>query len=625
MTIFGYLVLIGAVLYFIAIILFGVLKTAGHIAQSTGASISNLILVFPLMIRKVLGRGRVAATPLIDPRITPEADPYMRQKEIQNYANYSPKIIAQFALPTASQPKLELGQPWVRGWWSNDSLNIDDLKKVLGHQNKTVIEMVNKAQSALTDYPVPPPTLPPEIEPPMAIKHYTKLDIPEPTLDLPLWDGWLKFLNRYVYAQYDRELRAVKGAKQKRLELLEREASQVTEIQTAYEKALSKFKKSNKNQQDAFNTALMSWQQSRDKWNKENSSTETYLRFLLNTFEGRSNSREQADLILKLMSLPDWMPREFETRFDSESEILIIEHEFPDIGRVKWAKTVELKSGMTEKPLNQKELKQASDLLYPTLAIRILHELSKQLKSTQVKAIVINGWANYTIKATGNKKRAYCVSLLARVDYLRELNLTELDPVAAFNSMRGVVARSLELTPIAPSIRLNTQDSRFVEEKEILGKLSNDQNLASMDWEDFEHLCRELFERVFASSGAVVKVTQASRDQGVDAIIFDPDPIRGGKIVIQAKRYVNTVDVSSVRDLWGTVMNEGAMKGILVTTSQFGEESYSFAEGKPLKLIGGAELLGLLDAHGYKYRINLEEAKQMLKDSGVNYPTRRPI
>ena len=72
-------------------------------------------------------------------------------------------------------------------------------------------------------------------------------------------------------------------------------------------------------------------------------------------------------------------------------------------------------------------------------------------------------------------------------------------------------------------------------------------------------------------------------------------------------------------------MNEGAMKGILVTTSQFGEDSYSFAEGKPLTLIGGAELLGLLDAHGYKYRINLDEARQMLKDSGVNYPTRRPI
>ena len=38
-----------------------------------------------------------------------------------------------------------------------------------------------------------------------------------------------------------------------------------------------------------------------------------------------------------------------------------------------------------------------------------------------------------------------------------------------------------------------------------------------------------------------MKITQASKDGGVDAVAFDPDPIRGGKIVIQAKRYTNVV------------------------------------------------------------------------------------
>jgi len=66
----------------------------------------------------------------------------------------------------------------------------------------------------------------------------------------------------------------------------------------------------------------------------------------------------------------------------------------------------------------------------------------------------------------------------------------------------------------------------------------NDQtNLAAMDWLDFENLIRELFEKEFSKDGGEVKITQASRDGGVDAIAFDPDPIRGGKIVIQAKRY----------------------------------------------------------------------------------------
>ena len=80
---------------------------------------------------------------------------------------------------------------------------------------------------------------------------------------------------------------------------------------------------------------------------------------------------------------------------------------------------------------------------------------------------------------------------------------------------------------------------------------------------------------------------------------------------------MNTVGVSDVRDLWGTVSHEGAMKGILVTTSQFGPDAYSFAKGKPLTLINGSELLHLLSQYGYKFRINLEEARSLRKESGA--------
>lgn len=74
--------------------------------------------------------------------------------------------------------------------------------------------------------------------------------------------------------------------------------------------------------------------------------------------------------------------------------------------------------------------------------------------------------------------------------------------------------------------------------------LNSSFNLAAMDWQVFEHLIREVFAKEFNASGGEVKITQASRDGGVDAIAFDPDPIRGGKIVIQEKRYTNTVGVS---------------------------------------------------------------------------------
>lgn len=63
--------------------------------------------------------------------------------------------------------------------------------------------------------------------------------------------------------------------------------------------------------------------------------------------------------------------------------------------------------------------------------------------------------------------------------------------------------------------------------------------------------------------GLETRLTQASRDGGVDCVAWDMRPIVGGKVIVQAKRYKN-VGVSAARDLYGTVMNEGAAKGILV-------------------------------------------------------------
>ncbi len=42
------------------------------------------------------------------------------------------------------------------------------------------------------------------------------------------------------------------------------------------------------------------------------------------------------------------------------------------------------------------------------------------------------------------------------------------------------------------------------------------------------------------------------------------------------------------------MQNEGASKGILVTTSGYGNSSFQFAEGKPLELLSGTHLLYLL-------------------------------
>ena len=134
---------------------------------------------------------------------------------------------------------------------------------------------------------------------------------------------------------------------------------------------------------------------------------------------------------------------------------------------------------------------------------------------------------------------------------------------------------------------------RFIEQGDALSGLETRPNLMDLTPSDFEVLVSNLFSKM----GLDTKLTRSSRDGGVDAVAFDTRPVLGGKVVIQAKRYRDTVGVSAVRDLYGTMLNEGANKGILVCTSGYGPDAYNFSKDKPIELIDGGGLLYLLREH----------------------------
>jgi restriction system protein len=192
------------------------------------------------------------------------------------------------------------------------------------------------------------------------------------------------------------------------------------------------------------------------------------------------------------------------------------------------------------------------------------------------------------------------------------LQVDRLDPKACFRHLKGISTPSVEqVAPVRPIFVMDTNDERVVENRDVAEQMELEANLAAMPWEDFEQLVRQLFEWEFGRNGIEVKVTRASRDRGVDAIMFDPDPLRGGKYVLQAKRYTRTVDVAAVRDLYGTVVNEGANRGILVTTATYGPDAYEFAKNKPISLVDGPNLIAMLKRHDRAFRIDLDEARRL--------------
>ena len=327
---------------------------------------------------------------------------------------------------------------------------------------------------------------------------------------------------------------------------------------------------------------------------------------------------DYCEVVLANSVYPDNFPKDFELEHNPETKILVVEYSLPapeDMPRIKEVKYVKSKDGFTEVFLSESEQNKIYDDVLYQICLRTIHELFEADVINVVAAVVFNGWVKSIDKATGKEANGCLISIQVKKDELGKIDLANIDPKTCFKSLKGVGSSKLHsMTPVAPVLQMNREDKRFVASREVEGQLDERFNLAAMDWEDFEHLIRELFEEEFKQAGGEVKITQASRDGGVDAVAFDPDPIRGGKIVIQAKRYTNTVGVAFVRDLFGTVMNEGATKGILVTTSDYGPDAYEFAKGKPLTLLNGGNLLHLLEKHGHKAKIDIKEAKMILAE-----------
>lgn len=322
--------------------------------------------------------------------------------------------------------------------------------------------------------------------------------------------------------------------------------------------------------------------------------------------------------MLAASEYPAAFPRRLDAEFHRNGRMLIVDFALPSpdvMPRIREVKYVKARGEFVEVPVPSVEANSRYDRLLYQICLRTLYEVFTADSGRAVQSVVFNGWVTAIDPATGHEVTSCVLSVQAARGPFLSLDLKNVDPKPCFRALKGVGSSKLHsLAAVPPIVTIDKHDSRFVEGYGVTQDLDSDSNIAAMDWLDFENLIREVFEKEFKSAGGEVHVTRASRDHGVDAIAFDPDPIRGGKIAIQAKRYTNTVGVGAVRDLYGTVINEGATKGILVTTSDHGPDAYDFAKGKPLTLLNGAHLLHLLERHGHKAKIDLKEARELLAD-----------
>ncbi|MEE4542819.1 restriction endonuclease [Streptomyces sp. V4-01] len=296
---------------------------------------------------------------------------------------------------------------------------------------------------------------------------------------------------------------------------------------------------------------------------------------------------------------PEGLPRQVSASFQPPERRLLLSWELPPFSVVPEVSAIRYLPGQDrEKEVARPvtERRAAYRDVLAQLMLLVLREVFAADSSGLLDSVALTGFADATDPATGHRSPVSLATVLvSRADFTA-VNLSRVDPVDCLvEGLGGQLSARPDKRAAVTAVRLPGTAGRAA----VSHGGGAEPDLLAMDPLEFEELVAELFRAM----GMQAVTTVRSGDGGVDVDALDPDPIRGGTIVVQVKRYRNTVSPSAVRDLYGTVQSVGANKGVLITTSGFGPTSHTFAHGKPLTLVSGTELVELLHQHGLTGRL----------------------
>ncbi|MBT2450314.1 restriction endonuclease [Streptomyces sp. ISL-43] len=300
---------------------------------------------------------------------------------------------------------------------------------------------------------------------------------------------------------------------------------------------------------------------------------------------------------------PEALPRQVAAAYDPAARQLVLDWELPGYAVVPEARSVQYLPSTDQDRVKPRPATERRALYRDLLAqcvLLVVRELYAADEFGVLDSVVVNGFVDCPDPVTGQEARFVLATVSAVRGTFAGLRLEQVSAVDCLvEGLRGQLsARPDQLTAVRAGRRPEEVGTVVSHGGHRAGE-EEEPDLFAMDPIAFENLVAELFRAM----GMEAVTTQRSGDGGVDVEALDPAPIRGGRIVVQVKRYRNTVPPTAVRDLYGTVQDRGANKGVLVTTATFGPTSYAFVEDKPLELVDGATLVDLLHRHGLRGRL----------------------
>jgi restriction system protein len=284
-------------------------------------------------------------------------------------------------------------------------------------------------------------------------------------------------------------------------------------------------------------------------------------------------------------------PKDFAHRpralYQPESRKVVVDFELPPqsvIPDIQGFKYVQRRDKINTVTRPIKDVKERYARLIAMVALRTIHEVFAADREVfgadqgLVEGVTFNGHVSTKDQATGQPVRPCLLSVDAPLKLFDTFVLLDLDPVACLrNKLNALISpHPYDLEAVRPVVDFEILLSQYklVDGMDPVAGLDSRRDLLTMTPTEFEHLVRRLFEAM----GMKAWNTQASKDDGVDAVVVNEEPIFSGLCIIQAKRYRRAVGVDAVRELVGVMHDKGATKGIMVTTSWVTKDGHDFAE-----------------------------------------------
>lgn len=296
--------------------------------------------------------------------------------------------------------------------------------------------------------------------------------------------------------------------------------------------------------------------------------------------------------ILNQIEYPFEFRKCINTAYCKDSKRLVIDYLLPDKQIVPKEKGYEYKNRKDEIkaiPINEKDRNSIYNQVIFSIALNSMNNIFNQDTHNNIDTIVFNGYITDIDLATGQDISPYIISAMVDKITFNSIDMNRIDKLKCLKeTMQGRIDinSSLSLKGITPICKCDYLNKSLINNESI--------NLLEVD----PFVLEDLVATLFRNMGYEVIETNKTNDGGIDCILYNNDPIMGGKVIGQVKRYKNNIDIPKLREFESVLRNSDAMKGIFISTSNFSAQCEKFASDNNISLINGSLLVDYFNRYG---------------------------